>query len=93
MILIKDVGAKLNLDMFLKTIKQHIPIYAIPAFIRIASTIVDPVRTVDRIRYEDDGYDPRNVRDKLFYWNKTTDKYEALTAAIYADIITDKILL
>lgn len=93
MILIKDVGAKLNLDMFLKTIKEHLPMYAVPAFVRITHTIeVDPVRVVDRLRYEDDGYDPRKVRDKIFYWNKTTDKYEVLTEAIYADIVSDKIL-
>lgn len=93
MILLRDDGGQFDLVNFLKTLKENLPTYAIPAFVRITNTIEIASRSVDRIRYEDEGYDPRKIKDKLFYWDKKTDKYENLTEAIYADIIVDKILM
>lgn len=93
MIFLRNDDGKFDLDKFMKTMKEHLPQYAMPNFVRVTSTIViGEVRRVDRIRYADEGYNPAKIKDKLFYWNKTTDKYEELTEAIYADIIVDKIL-
>lgn len=93
LLLTEDIN-KFDLDSFMKTAKKHLPTYAIPIFLRFTTSIdVAPVRTVDRMKYEDQSFDPAKIKDKLYYWNKKTDKYEELTEAIYADIAVDKILL
>lgn len=94
MLIITDDTKKFDFDGFMKIMKEHVPHYAIPVFLRFTTNIdLTPVKTVDRIRYEDEGFDPRKLKDALFYWNKKTDKYEKLTDGIYADIAVDKILL
>lgn len=94
MLLITEDLKKFDLDAFMKTAKKHLPSYAIPVFLRFTTNIdLVPMRTVERIKYEDQSFDPAKVKDKLFYLNKETDKYEELTEAVYADIAVDKILL
>lgn len=93
MLMIENDGTKIDLDSFMKSMKDNVANYAIPIFVRITPTITS-IRTVDRIRFADEGFDPRKLKkDQLFYWNKKTDKYEDLTKEIYADIVIDKILL
>lgn len=94
MLLITEDVKKFDRDAFLITAKEHLPIYAIPIFLRFTTNIdLKPVKTVDRIKYQDQSFDPEKIKDELFFWNKKTDKYEELTKAIYADIAVDKILL
>lgn len=95
MIVIKDDGGKLDLVNFMKIAKENMANYAVPIFVRVTNNIVSAhASRADRIKYEDEGFDPRKLsQDKLFYWNKKTDKYEILTEDIYADIAVDKILL
>lgn len=94
MLLITEDVKKFDRDAFIITAKEHLPIYAIPIFLRFTTNIdLKPVKTVDRIKYQDQSFDPEKIKDELFYWNKKTDKYEELTKAIYADIAVDKILL
>lgn len=94
MLLITENAKKFDLDGFMKAMKKHLPNYAIPMFLRFTTDVrLAPVQPTDRIRYEDQSFNPAKLKDKLFYWNKKTDKYEELTEAIYADIAVDKILL
>ena len=47
-------------------------------------------RKVELVR---EGFDPGKIADPLYWYDPATQRYEKLTAAVYADIAEDRIKL
>jgi len=65
----------------------NLPAYARPIFIRLLPELeitgTFKQRKVDLVK---DGFDPKAIRDPLYWLNPLTEQYEALTAAAHAAI-------
>lgn len=92
MVAIVDSEDNLNLDMFSKGLKEHLPSYAIPIFLRVMKSV--PLTGTFKLKkreLQDEGFDLQKVKDHLYYYNGKSGKYLRLSKDIYDDIITNKI--
>lgn len=90
MLVLANKDGKIKCKKFCKEIKEHLPSYSLPIFIRILKTN----RIVySREVYIQEGYDPNFIEDQLFYYNKKKEAYDLLTPELYKDIVADNILI
>ncbi|XP_058799157.1 long-chain fatty acid transport protein 4 [Phymastichus coffea] len=88
---IYDADGTLNIDRLATDVREQLPSYARPQFIRIL-TKIDLTGTF-KLKKKDlqiDGYDPRRIKDKLYYMDPKTG-YEPLTSDAYDQIKNGKI--
>jgi len=83
--LLKDM--KLELASFSKYVSENLPVYARPYFIRIrkekdATTSFKQVKS----NLQNDGFDPKKIKDLLYFFDPVKEKYIKLTPKVYADI-------
>lgn len=95
MLVFKDPENKINIAEFHNDVKDHLPSYTKPTFVRVVKQfITNASGTVDRERYIEAGYDPgRAKEDKLYYFSEEKKGYEILTPDIFKDIVNDKLKL
>ncbi|KAG7208410.1 hypothetical protein KM043_014642 [Ampulex compressa] len=91
MVAIYDEENSVSLERLALDVKEHLPVYARPQFIRIL-TKIDLTGTfkLKKKDLQDDGYDPRTVRDKLYYLDSKSG-YRPLTTEVYEQIQQGKI--
>jgi len=80
-------GKKLNLATFSKYVSENLPVYARPYFIRIrkekdATTSFKQVKS----HLQNEGFDPQKIKDPLYFFEPSKEKYIKLTPKVYADI-------
>ncbi|XP_008209590.1 long-chain fatty acid transport protein 4 isoform X2 [Nasonia vitripennis] len=88
---IYDEDGTLNIDRLAKDVKEQLPVYARPQFIRIL-TKIDLTGTF-KLKKKDlqvEGYDPKRIRDKLYYLDSKAG-YQLLTPDTYDQIQAGKI--
>ncbi|KAJ8679469.1 hypothetical protein QAD02_015256 [Eretmocerus hayati] len=88
---IYDEDGSLNVDKLASDVKDQLPTYARPQFIRIL-TKIDLTGTF-KLKKKDlqlEGYDPKKVHDKLFYMDSKAG-YQPLTQDAYDQIQMGKI--
>ncbi|KAB0804756.1 hypothetical protein PPYR_01726 [Photinus pyralis] len=82
----------LNMDEFLKTLKERLPSYAIPIFIRFNYTsALTSTFKYDKQQLSKDGFNIFSTQDVILYHNSSLGSYERLTPEIYEDIHNNKI--
>ncbi|XP_015175015.1 PREDICTED: long-chain fatty acid transport protein 4-like isoform X2 [Polistes dominula] len=88
-----DQNNTLNLKQLSADIKDQLPFYARPLFLRILSK-VDLTGTfkLKKKDLQDDGYDPKRIQDKLYYLDSKLG-YQELTNEIFDQIQEGKIKL
>lgn len=89
---IVDTEDNLNIDALSSALKDHLPSYAIPIFLRVMKSV--PLTGTFKLKkreLQEDGFDLQKINDHLFYYNGKTGKYLRLSKDIYEDIITNKI--
>ncbi|KAK0172575.1 hypothetical protein PV328_005877 [Microctonus aethiopoides] len=88
---IYDANDNLDISELGKSIKAHMPPYARPQFIRILSKIdLTGTFKLKKKDLQDEGYDIRKIRDKLYYWDARSG-YELITPEVYNQIQIGKI--
>ncbi|XP_011494913.1 PREDICTED: long-chain fatty acid transport protein 4 isoform X2 [Ceratosolen solmsi marchali] len=88
---IYDVHGSLNIEKLATDIKEQLPVYARPQFIRILTNL-DLTGTF-KLKKKDlqiDSYDPRIIRDKLYYMDPKAG-YQLITPDVYDQIQTGRI--
>ncbi|KAK2587571.1 hypothetical protein KPH14_003699 [Odynerus spinipes] len=90
---IYDEYGTLNIDQLSADIKEQLPFYARPQFIRILSK-VDLTGTfkLKKKDLQEEGFDPRRIQDKLYYLDSKTG-YQPLTPEIFDEIHRGKVKL
>ncbi|KAI4486758.1 hypothetical protein M0804_006128 [Polistes exclamans] len=88
-----DENNTLNLKQLSADIKDQLPFYARPQFLRILSK-VDLTSTfkLKKKDLQDDGFDPKRIQDKLYYFDSKSG-YQELTKEIFDQIQEGKIKL
>lgn len=86
-----DEDGSLDINRLALMIKEQLPVYARPMFVRIL-TKVDLTGTfkLKKKDLQEEAYDPRKIADKLYYLDQKTG-YQLLTPEIYDQIQAGKI--
>lgn len=91
MVAIYDEHGTLNIDQLSNDIKEQLPFYARPQFLRILSKIdLTGTFKLKKKDLQDEGFDVRRTQDKIYYLNPKTG-YQPLTPEIYDEIQGGKI--
>ncbi|KAE8752621.1 hypothetical protein FOCC_FOCC000743 [Frankliniella occidentalis] len=89
---IVDPDSKLDLDALVDGMRKSLPVYARPLFLRVMKSL--PMTGTFKLKKKDllnDSYDPDKIKDALYFFDGSSNKFVALTHALYQDIITNKI--
>ncbi len=85
-------------DSSLKRFHQHcrdiLPAYARPMFLRIHPDDLDMTSTLkqNKVRLKMEGFNVNDIKEELYYFDKSTDGYKRLTDSLYDDIIDGKVV-
>lgn len=87
---ILDENNTLDLAALAEGLKNKLPAYARPQIIRRLEKLdVTGTFKLRKVDLQKEGFDPRVIRDRLYYW--ANGKFEELTAEAYDSIQTGKI--
>ncbi len=80
-------GKTLDIKGFSKYVADNLPVYARPYFVRLrkekdATTSFKQVKS----HLQKDGFDPGIIKDPLYFFDPTKEKYMKLTSKVYSDI-------
>lgn len=90
---IYDGDGTLDIDKLSTDIKQQLPFYARPQFLRILSKIdLTGTFKLKKKDLQEEGFDPGKIKDKLYFLNSKTG-YEVLTPEIFDEIQRGKVKL
>jgi len=72
----------------------NLPHYARPLFIRLCKEL-PKTSTMKLIKYtlRQDGFDPNEIKDPLYFWDRHLEKYVELDEDMYADIVNGNVRL
>ncbi|XP_034934364.1 long-chain fatty acid transport protein 4-like isoform X2 [Chelonus insularis] len=88
---IYDENGTLDINELGKNIKENVPTYARPLFIRILSKIdLTGTFKLKKKDLQEEGYNPKRIRDKLYYLDSKSG-YQLLTPEIYDQIEQGKL--
>lgn len=91
---IVDTNAKLNVDVLCKRLKDNLPSYAFPLFLRIVESLpMTGTFKLKKLDLQKEAYDVGVVKDALYFYNAKANDYERLTKNVYDDIIRGKVRL
>ncbi|OQR68544.1 hypothetical protein BIW11_04540 [Tropilaelaps mercedesae] len=85
-------GLNVDLEQLLNEMKETLPTYAIPLFIRF----IKEVESTTTFKYKknnlvNDGFDPKKVKDPLFFYNQGTKQYIPLDETLYKQIVAGQV--
>ena len=88
------MAPRFDLQEFAAHLARRLPAYACPVFVRICATL-DNTETFKQKKQElmREGFDPRLVKDPLFFGDPESGAYLAINAASYARIAEGSIRL
>lgn len=86
--IVKKEGEEFDLKGFLDYLKQYLPDYAVPIFVRFQdefeTTATDKVQ---KVKIKNEGYDRNKLNDPLYVLLPSSSEYVSLTPEIYDGII------
>ncbi|RVE75619.1 hypothetical protein OJAV_G00000500 [Oryzias javanicus] len=87
-------GEQMDLDTFLTAVRQALPSYARPVFLRLMPS-VDTTGTfkILKIRLQREGYKPNESSDRMYFLNGRADRYEPVTEELYEAINEGRVSL
>ncbi|KAK2713733.1 hypothetical protein QYM36_009570 [Artemia franciscana] len=91
---ILDNDDSLDLDELAAGLKQALPPYARPLFVRSVKEMdMTGTYKLRKVDFQKEGFDPIKIKDKLFMFDSKADKYVPLTEQVYSDILSGKVRL
>ncbi|KAI9979719.1 hypothetical protein PInf_028048 [Phytophthora infestans] len=79
-----------DLKEFARFVKQQLPSYAMPLFIRKLETMsVTGTMKQEKAKLRKEGMDPSKIADRLWVFNRSKDIYEPLTSETYHHVVTN----
>lgn len=90
---IQDPNHSLDVNQLLKGISKTLPEYAIPAFLRISSQLQQTSTfKLTKITFQKEGFDPKKVKELLYYYEKKSKTYKELDDKTYQGIVSGEIV-
>lgn len=94
MVAVVDNGKKLNTADLCKGLKNNLPSYAIPIFLRVVDSIsLTGTFKLKKTDLQKEGYNINEIKDKVYILDPKEVNYVELTETIYNDVITGKLKL
>lgn len=94
MVAIVDSSNDLDLDKFAKDLKDTLPSYSIPIFLRLMKkTPVTSTFKLKKIDLQNEGFDIKRISDCLYFYDSKRANYIQLTQTVYDEIISGQIRL
>lgn len=92
MVCILDSEKTLDMKVLASNLKNALPSYAKPLFIRLLEKM-DMTGTckLKKLDLQKEGYDPKVVSDKIYYMNNKSGEYELLTVELFDKIQKNEI--
>ena len=91
---IVDTTDSLDMAKLCKGLKENLPSYAIPLFVRVMTAV--PLTGTFKLKKTDlqqDGFNIQKIKDKLFLYDAKNVTYVQLSNEKYDDIMSGKIRL
>ena len=89
---IVDSGKTLDLTVLAKDLKNVLPPYARPIFIRFVEAIdLTGTFKLRKVDYRNEGYDLSKVKDPIYFFDPLSQSYIPFTPFIYDQLINGKI--
>uniref|UniRef100_A0A8C7Z9W4 Long-chain-fatty-acid--CoA ligase n=1 Tax=Oryzias sinensis TaxID=183150 RepID=A0A8C7Z9W4_9TELE len=87
-------GGQMDLDAFLSAVRQALPSYARPVFLRLMPS-VDTTGTfkIQKMRLQKEGYKPNTTSDRIYFLNSRAESYELVTEELCKAIDEGKVSL
>ncbi|CAG5056665.1 unnamed protein product [Parnassius apollo] len=91
---IVDTDNNLDLDKLVKDMSRDLPKYARPVFLRVMSSL-DMTGTfkLKKVDLQKEGFDPKTIKDKIYYLDPKLEKYIHLGPEEYDKIMSGQIRL
>jgi fatty-acyl-CoA synthase len=88
------ITGNLDLAAFREHLERNLPAYARPIFLRLQGEIeITGTFKHRKVELVKEGYDPRSVKDPLFFLDPVTSQYVALTAELYDRVVAGEVRL
>lgn len=92
MAVIVDTEKTLDLKDLAKELKNNLPSYARPIFVRFVNTIdLTGTFKLRKVDYRNEAYDLSKVKDSIYFFDPLSQSYVAFTPLIYDQLINGKI--
>ena len=89
---IVDTEKTLDLKVLAKELKNVLPAYARPLFIRFVNAIdLTGTYKLRKVEYRNEAYDLSKVKDPIYFFDPLSQSYIAFTPSIYDKFINGKI--
>lgn len=88
---IVDPNGSLDTDLLCKRLKENLPSYAVPLFLRVMKSVpLTGTFKLKKVDLQRDGYDITRTEDKLYFYNAKANKYDPLTKEVYDSIVSGR---
>jgi len=78
----------IDLNWFLSAIKNQLPSYAMPIFLRMVKELdITGTFKLKKLALQREGYDPNLIDDKMFFYNKSEGAYQPLDIQLYNEVM------
>ncbi|XP_046919481.2 fatty acid transport protein 1 [Dermatophagoides farinae] len=89
---ILDNDRTVDVNDLLKKLRQKVPIFSIPVFIRLVDQLeLTSTHKLHKVTYRKQGFDPQLVKDPLYFFDSKNFTYIPLDQQLYNQIIENKI--
>ena len=79
-------------DSFSKFISENLPKYTIPIFIRIKDELeFTGTHKLRKVNLRKQGFDVDKIKDRIYFWNSKSSKYELFDTEQYQNVINGKL--
>ncbi|KAF5291937.1 hypothetical protein FQA39_LY14169 [Lamprigera yunnana] len=94
MVALNEDGIPIDLTQLCKGLKENLPKYAIPIFIRVTKSVpVTGTYKLQKIKLRSEGFNINDISDPLYFYNYKTNTYDLLNVELYQQIMEGKIRL
>jgi len=78
----------LDLKSFLSAVKNQLPSYATPIFLRLVQNLdITGTFKMKKIDLQREGFNPQVIEDRMFFYDVVKGAYRQLDACLYNDIV------
>lgn len=91
-VIASDDTQDIDWDQLARQLVQRLPSYAVPLFVRVSAG-VETTHTFKLIKYKlrNQSFDPSNTSDRIYFFDKSSQRYVPLTQELYENIQSNKI--
>jgi citronellyl-CoA synthetase len=83
---------ELDLVEFAHFLNKNLPKYAIPIFIRLKESLeFTGTHKLRKVNLKKQGYDITKIKDKVYFWNSNSNKYEIFDEEKYSNLVNSSL--